>query len=153
MSNWLRYWKRSRRETQMQIEWVSEHFTLHELSCTHCGVMPYGSGALDRLESLRMRYGFPMIVSSGHRCPEHPIEKNKPHGPGPHSVIENDNVTLDVKCYGKRSFWLVECALNEGYTGIGINQKLGSAPSDRFIHIDRAPELLPHRPRPLIWSY
>lgn len=66
-------------------EWWWRHFTAAELACRHCGRVLVVPEALDRLEATRVLYGRPIRIASGYRCPEHPIEAEKPEGPGPHS--------------------------------------------------------------------
>ena len=52
----------------------SEFFSEKELACSHCGISAMDKEFLNLLDTLRSEFG-PMMVSSGYRCPEHPIEK------------------------------------------------------------------------------
>jgi len=119
------------------------YFSEDELKCQHCGAYEVDPEFLERLNSLRADYGKPMTVSSGYRCPEHPIEVKKPSGPGAHTSSR----AADIAVQGEDALRLVELAIRHGFTGIGINQK----GSSRFIHLDDISD--DRFPRPTIWSY
>lgn len=100
---------------------------------------------IEALEALRIIVNFPLIVTSGYRCHNHPAERIK-NAPGPHC----GGVAVDLSVNGERALELLKAALAMGiFTGIGIQQKgVG-----RFIHLDIAE---PHEfggARPTIWSY
>lgn len=94
------------------------------------------------LDDIRGDCGFPLPVTSGYRCPDHPIEVAKDE-PGAHS----SGKAVDIRIHGKSALWLIEVALRHGVKRIGVNQKgeLGQ----RFIHLDADTDL----PSPTIWSY
>lgn len=51
-----------------------KYFTLDEFACNHCGELPeegMNPALLEALDTLRERWGAPINVSSGYRCPEH----------------------------------------------------------------------------------
>lgn len=132
---------------------VSEHFTDFELGCGHCAEMevlnlgPWGDESnLDTLESLRVKYGRPMRINSGFRCPEHPIEAAKSNGPGSHC----DGLGLDVGCYQDDALLLTYVAYEHGWHGIRWQQK--DHVFSRFVHIDRALSTF-DAPRPHAGSY
>ena len=60
---------------------ITEHFTLDEIackgiraSCNECKGLPITSLLyfhMDRLELLRTELGYPLIITSGHRCESH----------------------------------------------------------------------------------
>ena len=120
------------------------YFSDNELCC-RCGCGRIGGDLRDLLDSVREEFGAPMIITSGYRCENHPIEAAK-NVPGPHS----SGVAADIAVHGADAYRLVEIALRIGATGIGVSQK-GDI-SQRFIHLDWC-ENGPNRPRPLIWSY
>ena len=141
----------------------SKYFSEKELACSHCGVAAMNQDFLTALDSLRELYG-PLIVTSGYRCPEHPIEKAKSSGPGAHStgravdlaVSRGDAYRLLSYIFpkpkplyrfiggGVPDSTLVDYS-EPKFTGIGINQKGTS----RFIHLDNITDGV----RPTIWSY
>ncbi len=117
------------------------YFTKKELSCQHCGEYRFDGDFLNILNSIREECNFPFIISSGYRCPEHPIEKRKTK-PGAHSSAKAVDIAVDHE----RALKVLEVALKHGVKRIGVNQK-GNA---RFIHLDVADDEFPS---PAIWSY
>ena len=124
--------------------WSSPFFTEEEMRC-QCGCEQDGmhSEFMEKLTSLRADWGQPMTVTSGYRCPNHPIEAKKIK-PGTHA----SGRAVDIAIQGEDAYNLLCAALGHGFSGIGVNQK-GSA---RFIHLD---DLTRDEgwPRPTIWSY
>ena len=96
-----------------------------------------------KIDNLREELGFAFPVTSGYRCPNHPIEARK-KAPGAHTTGK----AIDIGVSGNDAYILIEAAIRDNFTGIGINQK----GTGRFIHLD----IIPHSessPRPWIWSY
>ena len=116
------------------------NFSADEFKCSHCGKNEMQADFMSRLQALRMRYGKPMKITSGYRCPEHPIEAKKDK-PGAHA----SGLACDVGVDGQQAYDLIRHALQLGFTGIGVQQK----GTGRFIHLD----MLEEAPRPNIWSY
>lgn len=116
------------------------YFSDEEFACSHCGVVKIDEEFLKILNAIRHEVGFPFVVTSGYRCPEHPIEARK-EKPGAHST----GAAADIACDGEKAFLIVEAALRHGVTRLGINQS-GSA---RFVHLDTANDM----PSPRMWSY
>ena len=81
-----------------------------------------------------------MFISSGYRCPSHPIEAKKPM-PGTHSL----GVAVDVAVSYEDAYELIAIAMAHGIKRIGVNQK----GSGRFIHLDSSTK----HPSPTVWSY
>ena len=81
-----------------------------------------------------------MRVTSGYRCPQHPIEAKKA-APGAHA----SGCAVDIGVEGQDAHRLLKLAFAAGFTGIGVQQK----GSGRFIHLDT----LEGGPRPNVWSY
>lgn len=117
-----------------------KYFHADEFRCQHCGNEGIKSSFTDRLEAIREECGFPFLISSGYRCPEHPIEAKK-EKPGAHSTGH----AADIAVTGEQAIRVLEVAIKHGIKRIGVNQK----GSGRFIHLDTAPDL----PAPAIWSY
>jgi len=123
------------------IDWsLYKNFTKAEFDCTHCGANQMTPAFMSKLQALRMAYGKPMRITSGFRCPQHPIEAKKAQ-PGAHA----SGCACDVGVDGQQAYELMKHAFALGFTGIGVNQKAGS----RFIHLDT----LEGGPRPNVWSY
>lgn len=116
------------------------NFSEAEFRCKHCGKVNMDPDFLSRLQAVRTAYGKPLVVTSGYRCPEHPIEAKKPN-PGAHSMGK----AADVAVRGTDAYLVLKLAIEQGFTGIGINQK---GPG-RYLHLDTSTKA----PRPNIWSY
>lgn len=118
------------------------YFTTEELSCQHCNKYKFDESFLEVLNNIRKECNFPFIVSSGYRCPNHPIEARKPNGPGSHSTGK----AIDIAVKGDKAIKVLEVAIKYGIKRIGVNQK----GSGRFIHLDMADDTFTS---PAIWSY
>ncbi len=95
-------------------------------------------------DRLRHRYGKPLIVTSGYRCPVHNAAVSHTGRTGPHTTGQ----AADFRVDRGDAYRLLKVALEMGFTGIGIQQKGGG----RFIHLDTLPND-DGQPRPTIWSY
>ena len=95
---------------------------------------------MGKLQAFRMQYGKPMRITSGYRCPEHPLEAKKSK-PGAHA----SGLACDVGVDGQEAYDILKLAFQLGFKGIGVNQK----GTGRFIHLD----MLEEAPRPNVWSY
>ncbi len=130
---------------------MTPHFTWDELQCKcGCGDMKFTLVAVQALEALRVEFGVPMRISSGYRCPTHNMEVSSTGPEGPHTIHEAHNITVDVLEFGPNVYELLELAIDHDFSGIGLKQNGPMA--ERFIHLDRLPQL-PNRPRPTIWTY
>lgn len=123
-------------------EW--ENFSYDEFACAHCGENRTEHRLIDYLQRLRDQCDFPFVITSGYRCPDHPVEARKAH-PGAHAL----GLAADIGLSHVHALHLLKIALMDPETmGVGINQK----GDGRFIHLDIAPAAT-FRPRPHIWSY
>lgn len=128
------------------------YFSEKELRCKHSGEYFFDEDFLNLLNKIREECGFPLRITSGYRSEQHPTEArkirfNKPAG------SHNKGKAVDVGVTGEKALKLIEVAMNNGITRIGINQKGDS----RFIHLDVCkqsdfPEI-EHYPEVAIWSY
>ena len=120
-------------------------FTEEELACSHCGEQGMDTQFVEVVEELREELGWPFIVTSAYRCPEHPIEKKKDK-PGTHRLGR----AMDIQCSGEKALDLIERAVQKGFLRVGVNQRGDYA--QRFIHIDDCSAndgfTAPH-----VWSY
>ena len=124
------------------IDWGKyPNFTAAELRCQHCGAEGIQPALMDKLQELRTAYGKPMRITSGYRCPKHPVEVNKAV-PGAHAL----GLAADIGVQGAEAYEVLKLALAAGFTGIGVQQK----GTGRFIHVDVVDGALP---RPTVWSY
>lgn len=101
---------------------------------------------MDRLQALRERLGFPLVVSSGYRTPAYNKQVSDSGEDGPHTTGH----AVDLIANGPRAYAIVGAAIALGFTGIGVCQK-GDVRA-RFVHLDDLP-MSATLPRPWIWSY
>ena len=127
---------------------ITTNFNEAELACRHCGRMWFTDAAVQHLQKLRDDYGKPMHITSGYRCPEHNDAVSGTGLNGPHTQVEDENITVDVAVRGGNALRLVVCAALLGWVGVGANQK----GAERFVHLDRLSQT-ETRPRPWFWTY
>ena len=108
--------------------------------CQHCGANEMKRDFMAKLQKLRETYGSAMRITSGYRCPQHPIEAKKA-APGAHA----SGLACDIGIQGSEAHTLLRIALEAGFTGIGVQQK----GTGRFLHLDTLESDL----RPTVWSY
>ncbi len=106
-------------------------FKKSEFDCKATGENDMQKEFMDKLQELRNRLGFPLVITSGYRSVRHPIEAKKPKG-GMHTK----GLACDIKCHSNTAYKIVKVALELGFTGIGINQK---GATGRFVHLDLRP--------------
>ena len=110
-------------------------FRLEEFNCTHTNLNSMDLAFIHRLDELRERVGFPMIVTSGYRDATHPAEARKSQ-PGTH----NQGIAADIAVSnGFERMNLVHEALKMSFGGIGVSKS--------FIHIDD------RKTTPVMWTY
>lgn len=121
---------------------MTSYFSQDELKCKcGCGVYKFSPATLTRLNLLREACGFPLVITSGYRCPAYNTKRGftQTHSTG-HAV--------DILCDHEKAHKVLTEAARLGFTGIGVNQK----GDGRYIHLDDLPGG-PGMPRPNVWSY
>lgn len=121
------------------------NFEYDDFKCRHCGENKMSPVFIDKLQALRDRVGFPLIVISGYRCPTHNqnVSTTGPHGP--HTTGHAADLAVER---GRAYAVMTEACKMGGFTGFGFDQKGGG----RFIHLDDLEEPS-HAPRPTVWTY
>ena len=121
---------------------MQNYFSEKELSCPCCGINGFNPNTLDKINAIRHLANFKFVGVSAYRCPDYNTTRGftQTHATGQ---------AMDIPCSHKKAYKLIQLALENGITGIGISQK----GAGRFIHLDDLEEELPKRPRPHIWSY
>jgi zinc D-Ala-D-Ala carboxypeptidase len=118
------------------------YFKTEEFACKHCGVSVMNTEFLNLVDELRHRYGKPLVVNSGYRCPEHNKKVSTTGADGPHTTGK----AADFSVRGADAYRLMKIAYELGFTGIGVSQKGAT----RFIHLDTIED---SPVRPGVWSY
>lgn len=105
----------------------ARYFRREELACRHCGECLLDPVALQTLDELRYRAGFPLRVNSGYRCPVH----NERVGGAKHSYhTKGQAFDLWLPRDPQRTF-VAFLAARVGFTGIGVYR--------HFLHLDVGP--------------
>ena len=120
------------------------YFSEKELACTHCGKYKFDEEFLELLNRIREECGFPLPVTSGYRCPNHPLNLEKIAAGKPLGA-HAQGLAVDIAVAYSKSHTLLKVALEHGVLRVGIQQK----GDRRFIHLDCDSTL----PSPTIWSY
>jgi len=63
-----------------------KYFKLSDFDCQETGENRMEEEFIERLDKLREACGFPFIITSGYRSPEHSIERRKNHQAHMHKV-------------------------------------------------------------------
>jgi zinc D-Ala-D-Ala carboxypeptidase len=111
-----------------------KYFTIEEFRCKETGVNFINPSFVAKLDQLREACGFPFVITSGYRSPDHSVEKRKPK-PGTHA----QGIAADIKADDKQAYVIMKEAFKLGFTGI--------ARGKGFVHLDvRSTD-------PVVWSY
>ena len=122
-----------------------QYFDRDEFACRcGCGRNEIQNRLVDLLDGLRDRVGFPLLVTSGYRCPAENNRISTTGLMGPHTT----GLAADLGVSRHRAHDVLRVAFPLGFTGIGVKQKGGG----RFVHLDLLTEP-DHAPRPTVWSY
>ena len=112
-----------------------KYFSTSEFDCQHTGENRMEQDFLSKLDSLREACGFPFVITSGYRSPDHPIEAVK-EIPGTHA----QGIAADIKITNSaQRYTIIREALAHGFTGLGV--------AGDFIHVDTRGTV------PVIWTY
>ena len=121
------------------------YFSDDELRCqSGCGELIFDDNVRAKLNQIREDCGFPLPVTSGYRCENHPVEKAKTTNGRPVGA-HTTGKAVDIGVRGERAHTLLCVAVLRRCPRIGVNQKGDS----RFIHLDWDED----RPSPTVWSY
>ena len=112
-----------------------KYFSTSEFDCQHTGENRMEQDFLSKLDALREACGFPFVITSGYRSPDHPIEAVK-EIPGTHA----QGIAADIKITNSaQRYTIIREALAHGFTGLGV--------AGDFIHVDTRGTV------PVIWTY
>jgi len=113
-----------------------QYFSIDDFKCQETGENEIEVDLIYRLDDLRGACGFPFVITSGYRSPNHSIEASKPNGPGKHA----SGIAADIAApSGDQKYSIVKNAMAFGFNGIGVHK--------RFIHLDT------REGTPVVWSY
>ena len=116
-----------------------QFFKLSEFACSETGKNKINPHFVEALDKLRAAAGFPFVITSGYRSPEHPIEKAKVENGGKLG-IHTEGLAADIAMNnGADRRRLVKLALEMGFSGIGVKKDC--------VHIDV------RGTTPVMWGY
>lgn len=101
------------------------YFILDEFECSETGENRIKPAFVAKLDELRSRCDFPFAVTSGYRSPMHSKERDKPAGPGQHSLGIAADIAVSDGVQRRR---IVTEADAMGFGGIGVAKS--------FVHVD-----------------
>jgi uncharacterized protein YcbK (DUF882 family) len=111
-----------------------KYFKLSEFNCKETGENKMSDSFIKKLDVLRELCGFPFVIKSGYRSPEHSIEKNKPQ-PGTHA----QGIAADIRADSAQAYIIMKHAFEMGFGGIARGRG--------FVHIDD------RKTTPVTWPY
>lgn len=112
-----------------------KYFKTEDFDCQETGQNNMKEEFIHALDELREACGFPFIVTSGYRSPEHSIEKRKAK-PGTHA----QGIAADIRVNGgNQRYKIIEMAHKQGFGGIGV--------AKTFVHVDI------REGTPVLWVY
>ena len=103
--------------------WPWKFFQPREIACRGTGKLTVVNGLLDRLDVLRARCGFPLIVLSAFRSPYHNAIVS-----GAVFSLHLKALAVDLSVVGQDKKSMERIAKEEGFTGFGYYRT--------FLHID-----------------
>ncbi len=111
------------------LDWsLYPNFSYNELKCHHTGECDMDPELMAILQAIRNQLDKPIIISSGYRSVEHPVERKKSF-PGEHTY----GMAVDILCHGEDALNIVELAGHHKIRRIGLDQ---NGPIEtRFVHL------------------
>ena len=117
-----------------------KYFSLSEFNCQETNQNEMCPEFLERLDALREACGFPFVITSGYRSPNHTIERRKEKA-GTHA----QGIAADIRAIsGTEKYEIVKQALLLGFGGIGVARS--------FIHVDDR-SVTNSNSVPVMWTY
>lgn len=128
------------------LDWtLYPNFSFNELKCKHTNQCDMSPELMHILQSMRNQLNKPIIITSGFRAVEHPVERSKSK-PGEHT----HGMAVDILCSGEYALSILRMCMDYNIKRIGVNQN--GINSTRFIHIGIADRYNLGFP-PAIWTY
>lgn len=119
------------------------HFHESEFKChCGCGIQNVDLNLLLALETVRAFCGFPLVISSGCRCPTWNAHEGGAFNSAHYTTPTKSCQAADIRClYPRTRFQIFKAALAAGITRMGMGPD--------FIHLDISPVNDPE----VIWDY
>ena len=81
------------------------NFSEDEFRCSHTGKCEIEPAFMDKMQSLRTKYGKPMTITSGYRHETHPIEAKKER-----AGMHTKGIAADIACNGQEAYHIMKLA-------------------------------------------
>lgn len=111
------------------------YFRYDEFRCSHSNTNHTDMRFIDFLDTFRHSLGYPLVVLSGYRSPQHPLERVKAV-PGWHAKGKAADLLIPDAALMRRA---VQLALASGVPGIGVQKN--------SLHLDLRDT------KPVLWGY
>jgi zinc D-Ala-D-Ala carboxypeptidase len=116
-----------------------KYFKVEDFNCQETGENEMCPDFLQKLDALREVCGFPFIVTSGYRSPNHSIEAAKIFSGKP-AGTHAQGIAADIKVVGgAQRMAIIRNASIMGFNGIGV--------AKGFVHVDT------RETTPVAWKY
>lgn len=103
-----------------------KYFNAKEFACQHCGEENINSDLVERVDKLRGLYGLPIKITSGYRCPDHPLTVTRPTSS--HAL----GLAADLAAKTSRErYMLLELIFKHQ-----LFKRIGISGINKFIHVD-----------------
>ncbi len=96
-------------------------------------------GFIALLQDIRTELGFPLVINSGFRCPDHNARVSSTGPDGPHTTGR----AVDIAATSASAWLILEAALRRKVPRVGLART--------FVHLDVSDS--PSHPRPRAWTY
>jgi zinc D-Ala-D-Ala carboxypeptidase len=103
-----------------------KYFKAKEFACQCCGKENINSELVEKVDKLRGLYGLPIKVTSGYRCPDHPLTVSRP------TSSHAKGLAVDIAARTSRErYMLLELIFKHQ-----LFKRIGISGIDKFIHVD-----------------
>lgn len=103
-----------------------KYFNPKEFACQCCGKENINSELVEKVDKLRGLYGLPIKITSGYRCPDHPLTVSRPTS----SHAKGKAIDISAKSCRER-YMLLELIFKHQ-----LFKRIGISGIDKFIHVD-----------------
>ena len=116
-----------------------KYFSSKEFACQHCGKDGIKIELVEKLDKLRKLYRMPIKITSGFRCPDHPLSVSRPTS----SHLKGEAADIAATSSRER-YELLELIFKHG-----LFKRIGIDGTNKFIHVDIDEE----KSQMLTWLY
>ena len=119
-----------------------KYFKSKEFACQCCGKENINSELVEKVDKLRGLYGLPIKITSGYRCPDHPLSVARPTD-SVSSHTRGEAADLAARSSRER-YMLLELIFKHQ-----LFKRIGISGINKFIHVDVAQD----KSDQVVWLY